>query len=102
VREIPKLKELHEKYGEEIAFVSVSVDPQKEKWENFLKARELEGYQLYSGKNFESEIISDYMVQGIPRFVMIDPEGKIINVDAPRPSSKETEKIMKKWINSEG
>jgi len=102
VREIPKLKELHEKYGEDIAFVSVSVDPDKEKWSEFLKEKNLRGYQLYSGKNFESEIINDYMVQGIPRFVMIDQEGKIINVDAPRPSDKETKEIMEKWIKTEG
>ena len=97
VAEIPKLKELHEEYGEEIAFVSVSVDPKKEDWKGFLKRKELKGYQLYSGKNFDSEIIKDYMVQGIPRFVMIDPSGNILDVDAPRPSSEKTEKMMQEW-----
>ncbi len=102
VGEIPNLKKLHKKYGDEIAFVSVSVDPRKKDWEKFVEKRNLEGYQLYSGKNFDSEIIHDYMVKGIPRFVMIDPEGKIIDVNAPRPSSEQTEKMMKEWIEDSG
>ena len=101
IKEIPKLKELHKQYGDEIAFVSVSVDPRKEKWKNFLEKREMEGYQLYSGGNFESQIIEDYMVRGIPRFVMIDPQGKLIDVNAPRPSSARTEKMMKAWIDGQ-
>mgnify|MGYP006302313657 CR=1 FL=1 len=98
--EIPKMKELHEKYGDEIAFVSVSVDPDKDKWMSFLEEKELEGYQLYSGKNFESQIIKDYMIQGIPRFVMIDPEGNILDIDAPRPTSEKTEEMMIAWIET--
>jgi thiol-disulfide isomerase/thioredoxin len=96
--EIPKMKELHEKYGDKVAFVSVSVDPEKDKWMRFLEEKELKGYQLYSGDNFQSEIMKDYMIQGIPRFVMIDPQGNLLDVDAPRPTSKKTEAIIKAWI----
>jgi hypothetical protein len=29
---------------------------------------------------------------------MIDPEGNLLDVDAPRPTSKKTEEIIKAWI----
>lgn len=30
------------------------------------------------------------MVRGIPRFILIDPEGKIVNANMTRPSEPET------------
>jgi hypothetical protein len=49
--------------------------------------KELTGVQLFSDNAWNSEFIQAYKIQGIPRFILIDPQGKIVNADAPRPSS---------------
>ena len=49
--------------------------------------KELGGIQLYADKSWNSNFITDYSIKGIPRFILIDPEGKIITPNAPRPSS---------------
>ena len=50
--------------------------------------KELGGMQLFADKDWESQFVQDYMIKGIPRFILIDPQGNIINANAPRPSSK--------------
>ena len=36
-----------------------------------------------------------YKITGIPRFILIDPKGYIIDADAPRPSNKKLENVLK-------
>lgn len=87
--EIPSLKALEKEYmGKNIAFVSLSVDKPEahETWKNMVAAEQLGGIQLYADNNFESQFILDYGINAIPRFILIDTEGNIVDADAPRPS----------------
>lgn len=102
-REIPSLKEVEKKYhGKNIEFVSISVDNgrgykaatreeseklAKEGWNKMVKEKELGGIQLYSDKAWQSDFVKNYKINGIPRFILIDPAGNIVSPDAPRPSS---------------
>ncbi len=97
IREIPKLKELEEEFGDEIAFVSVSVDTEKETWHNYVREKELTGIQILSQGGSKAEIMDLYMIQGIPRFIMVDADGKIVNADASRPSYDKTKKLFEEW-----
>jgi thiol-disulfide isomerase/thioredoxin len=88
--EIPFLKKLEEKYHEKnIVFVSLSIDQQKdvEKWKKFIKDKELGGVQVFADNDWNSQFVKDYNITGIPRFILIDPNGNIVKADAPRPSS---------------
>ncbi len=92
-KELPYLKKLAEKYkGRNIAFVGLSIDADKAKWEARVKSGELCGTQLYIGRG--SKFQADYRISGIPRFILLDPNGRIINPDMTRPSSEDTEKIL--------
>jgi thiol-disulfide isomerase/thioredoxin len=88
-REIPALKALtQEMEGEDIAFVSISIDEQKnyDKWTAMLDDKEMEGIQLFSDKDWSSDFVKAYAINGIPRFILIDKDGVIISADAARPS----------------
>ncbi|APD07741.1 thioredoxin-like protein YneN [Flavobacteriaceae bacterium UJ101] len=97
-KEIPFLKELEEKYhGKNIEFVSISVDEagSHDKWVKMVKEKELNGIQLYADNAFDSEFIKSYKINSIPRFILIDPEGKIVEANMYRPSNKkEIEKFF--------
>jgi len=99
IAEIPKLKELQEAFGDEIAFISISVDKNKEKWHKYVKEKELTGIQIYAKGGTKAQIMDLYMIQAIPRFVMIAPDGNLINFDASRPSNNKTRKIFEEWTN---
>ena len=89
--EIPYLKKVEEAYhGKSIEFVSVSLDEAKDydKWKEMIVDKELGGIQLLADKNFESDFVQNYAIRGIPRFILIDPEGNIVSADAPRPSNE--------------
>ncbi len=91
-QEIPFLQKTEEAYhGKNIEFVSISIDEQKnhEKWNQFVKDKNLGGIQLLADKDWKSDFVQGFKINGIPRFILISPEGKIVNVDAPRPSSPE-------------
>ena len=94
--ELPYLEKLVEQYedGGKIAFTSISIDENKDAWEKMVKEKEMKGIQLFADKAWKSSICEDNLIKGIPRFMLIDAEGKIINVNAPRPSSKEINKIL--------
>ncbi|MBA6316312.1 TlpA family protein disulfide reductase [Cellulophaga baltica] len=89
--EIPFLKTVEEKYhGKNIQFVSISTDKQKDKdkWKKMIEDEELGGIQLITDNDFNTKFISDYKIMGIPQFILLDPEGKIVKANAPRPSDE--------------
>ncbi len=89
VQEIPFLQEVEKKFHHKnIEFVSISIDElnQKDKWSSMVAAKNMGGIQLIADKAWESQFIISLGVNSIPRFVLIDPKGVIINGNAPRPS----------------
>ncbi|MCH4551334.1 TlpA family protein disulfide reductase [Aestuariibaculum lutulentum] len=89
--EIPHLKKLeHDYQGQDIVFLSVSVDKLKDqqKWKDFVKNEKLGGIQLMADNAFSSGIAKNYDITAIPRFLLFDKEGKIISTDALRPSNE--------------
>ncbi len=92
-KELPHLKKLEEKFhGRNITFVGLSIDADKAKWEARVRSGELCGTQLHIGRG--SKFQTDYRITGIPRFILLDPNGRIVNPDMTRPSSEDTEKIL--------
>jgi thiol-disulfide isomerase/thioredoxin len=84
--EIPALKILeHDYQNNNITFLSVSVDTDKEAWLNMVADKQLGGVQLWA--NGWTKITKDYAINGIPRFMLFDANGNVISLDAPRPSS---------------
>lgn len=97
IAEIPSLKKIEEKYhGKNIVFVGISVDTDKdhEKWQKFVTTKELAGVQLFADKNWNSDFIKAYGINAIPRFLLIDPAGKVVKADAPRPSSPKLVELL--------
>jgi len=88
-KEIPSLKKVEEQYFQKnIAFVSISIDALKdhEKWNRLVTEKQLGGIQLFADNDWNSQFVKEYAIDGIPRFILIDPNGNIVSADAPRPS----------------
>lgn len=89
IAEIPSLKEIEKAYHDEnIEFVSASIDTPVayNKWKSMIVDKELGGTQLLADNAWQSQFVQDYGIDGIPRFILIDPNGNIVSADAPRPS----------------
>jgi thiol-disulfide isomerase/thioredoxin len=97
IAEMPISKTLAERYNNKISFIYLSIDNDTEPWLMSIKRLKLDG-----SKNF---LLSDgvfiingmkYPVKSIPRYMLIDPGGNLIDDNAPRPSSKEIKDIFNK------
>ena len=92
-QELPYLVDLEKKFADaQIVFLGLSTDGDKAAWERVVRAGDMCGTQLYLGAR--SSFQTAYNIKGIPRFILLDKDGVIINNDMSRPSSPDTEKVL--------
>ncbi len=98
LQEIPFMKKLVQQFADKnIAFVSISVDEEQDldKWKSFVKTKEMKGIQLHADNNWNSNFILALGMYQLPRFILVDPNGVIINSNCERPSDpKLTENLQ--------
>ena len=103
IQQIPFLKEMKQLYkNKNIVFLGISSDEPtrsggswetaEKKWRDFVKQYSLGDVQLWAGKDFNFQ--QDYQINGIPRFILIDPNGNIVDSDAPRPSDPSLKNLL--------
>jgi thiol-disulfide isomerase/thioredoxin len=98
--QIPYLEELKKKYeGKPIAFISVSTDKAKGLWEKFLIENNSGAQQYISAAGLKNGIMNTYQVKYIPRFLLIDKEGNMINTNTYIPSDPALNMLLKKILN---
>ena len=89
IREIPHLKKIEELYqGKNIAFLSISSDQYSdiEKWKKMITTKSMSGVQLLEDNRVDNAFSTYFNVNTIPRFILIDPKGVIIDSNTLRPS----------------
>lgn len=95
--EQPALETLEKSFeGKDVVFISISIDTEKEKWKNMVAEKKLSGLHLYS--NNKGSMITDYEVTQIPRFILIDKNGKMVSYDAIRPSDPKLKELIQSKI----
>lgn len=93
--EIPYLEKLvaHFEGDNRIEFVSVTVDKDKDAWLKKLEA-DKPAWKQYRCTDF----CTLYGIGGIPRFILIGKDGKLIDPNAPRPSDKNIIEYLKGYL----
>lgn len=84
-KEAPYFEDLRQKYAHKnITFIAISVDENQGDWKEYLTVRPTKYPQFWAvdAKLF----LSDYVIKTIPHFILIGPDGKIVNPNAFRPS----------------
>jgi peroxiredoxin len=86
---------------DDIVFIGVSHDgkEKKEIWKKFVAKKGWTSIELLS--NYDESIGKYYKIEGIPRLMIFDKEGKIVTVDAPRPSDPEFKKLIEQTLKTE-
>ncbi|TCD08261.1 TlpA family protein disulfide reductase [Pedobacter frigidisoli] len=101
---LPYFLKLRDKYKDNpnVVFVSISTDnsKSKDKWLSFLKSKDMNGVELHAGDEKSSAFEKAYNITGIPRYILIDREGKIIEDHAPQASEPEFEKLIETALKS--
>lgn len=95
--EMPSLEILKKKYenNPDLAIVSLSFDDTDKIWLSNLKERKVGGIQWRINRN----TMPDYDIKAIPRFLLIDKNFIVVNLNAPMPSSPDLPGILDKLLN---
>lgn len=81
IGEIPQLQAVHDAFGsdERFTILSLSVDEKVEAARKFQEKRNLPWPQAFVGGGIHGSIPGKFGVEAIPAFVLIDPDGKIVD-----------------------
>ncbi len=97
----PNFERLAEFYtNPNLAFVALSIDDNKFNWKNDANEKSPRVLQLIA--NDKNVFGKAYGIETIPRFLLIGPDGKIINIQMPYPGDPAFEEILKKEVQGLG
>lgn len=86
-REMPYSSKLKEEYkGKDVVFVYMSTDKNAAQWENMITQLNMTGENYRASNKVKQEIVDRFNLQYIPRYVLINKEGKVADDNAKRPS----------------
>jgi thiol-disulfide isomerase/thioredoxin len=101
-REFPFSKQLHEsltaKQKKQIVFLYVSIDDKEETWEKAIEKFQIEGKHALSKGGWKSAVCKAFGINSIPRYMMVDKNGNIVDENAKRPSDPQLKEELLKLI----
>ena len=78
IMSLPELEEIAADYADRLAVVSISSDPE-ELWKKFLAEKGMKGNQWNELRHDGEGLAAAYGVQGIPHYVLISPDGIVLD-----------------------
>jgi len=79
IQSVPDMQNIVKKYGDKMTVITFSGDRSKGLWLLGVKRDKPNWLSLWDGKGIYGETPLKYGVTGFPDFIVIDPDGKIVN-----------------------
>ncbi|SFQ45420.1 TlpA family protein disulfide reductase [Flavobacterium akiainvivens] len=101
MEEMPAMKKIHDKYKDkDVAFIYLSYDANAEKWKAAAKKLGFidEKHSFMTSDLSESEVLKALNIKSIPRHLIFDKTGTLVNPDAPRPSDGVLDRELDKYL----
>ncbi|UOX33898.1 TlpA family protein disulfide reductase [Flavobacterium sediminilitoris] len=97
---MPSSRKLHETYkNENIEFIYVSIDKNFDAWTKAYKKEFISGDNNFLATNYpEATLYKEILLKSIPRYLIYDKNGKLVNGNAPSPDSQEIITELKKYL----
>lgn len=88
--QIPNMAKLYEKVKNrsDIVLISVSVDQDRDAWLKKINNDNPAWPQFLASDAMNGDLCKNYGIQAIPRFIMINRDGKLVDAQAPMPSEQ--------------
>ena len=93
--EMPHSKELQEQMkGKDIAFVFLASRCTEKAWKATISQKQLSGEHFLLADKEYAFLVDKFDIAGIPRYMIIDKKGMVVNDNAPRPSDESLVKLL--------
>jgi thiol-disulfide isomerase/thioredoxin len=103
VDEFASSKKVHQSFAknDKIAFLYVSVDRDTLAWKKMVTAGKVpEGIHINTNSDDPKSVWTLYHVWGIPRYILVDAQGKMVAAHAVRPSSGDLEAQLRELLET--
>ena len=75
---IPSVKEMHRQWGDRVNILSISLDTNKEAWQQAMQQEQMPWTQLLVPRESSKALTDAYQVRAIPYLMIIDGDGRIL------------------------
>ncbi|MDY8137323.1 TlpA disulfide reductase family protein [Aquimarina sp. 2201CG5-10] len=106
IAEMLFLEKIEKKYAGKLDIISISVDNSEGPWKKYITKKNKTGHQYWiDSQNSLMELITEEVTLrdgqkgiswSIPRFLLVDKDGKILNSDCPPPSTGSLDTLIEK------
>lgn len=101
-KELPNTKKLSQNYKpEQLSVIYFSTDQKLSAWQNAAKSEHINTENSFIINDFEnSELNKKFNIASLPRYLLIDKNGNIIDEHAPGPGSAELKKMIDRYLDA--
>lgn len=89
-------EQLSKKEKKQIEFLYISIDNTETVWKKAINELKIDGTHGLSQGGWGSEVTAKFGVNSIPRYLIFDKKGNVVDANAPRPSDPRTIQILRK------
>ncbi|MBP7270659.1 MAG: TlpA family protein disulfide reductase [Bacteroidia bacterium] len=87
---MPFSKQLHDsldpKLKKKVVFLYISIDSKQESWKKAVQDMGIQGENVISPGDWNSEVCTFFQVYSIPRYMLMNAKGEIVDFNAKRPN----------------
>jgi thiol-disulfide isomerase/thioredoxin len=91
-QQFPFSKKLHESMSkkelDKIVFLYISIDDNEANWKKAIEQNNLQGVNAISRGGWSSEVCKFFNISSIPRYMILNKSGKVVEENAKRPSDE--------------
>ena len=99
IKAFPASHALQKEYqSQDVVFVYLSMDEDEIKWRKGANKHDLQQNSYLINNQYTSKMLEDLEVQGIPRYLLYDQQGKLVHRNAPGPGSDEIRKLIDQYL----
>jgi len=100
---MPYSKQLHaqlsDKNKKKIIFLYISIDADIDRWKKGIQDLGIEGVNVISPGNWTSKVCSYFQINSIPRYMIMNKKGEIVDFNAKRPADPAVSDDLMKYAD---
>lgn len=100
VGQFPAARELHKRMaGREVVYIFISSDTSRKSWQDAVRKHSDLLAGSYRILDFDADFPKEIRLERIPRYLIYGRDGKLVDLDAPRPTDKEIDDRLTAALN---
>jgi len=98
--EFPSIRDIETHFREkDLEFAYICIQSPEEEWREMVTSEELRGQHFLFSNELTAKLAAEVNLRTVPRYLLIDSEGNIIDYNAPKPSDEKLSALLDDLIH---